>query len=684
MKRILIANRGEIVSRIIRTATKMRLETVALFTEADRSQPYNQAASAAAFLSGRTLSDTYLNAQKIVSLALENHCDAVHPGYGFLAENPEFAEQVTEAGLTFIGPPASVMRLLGYKDSARKLATEAGIPIVPGFHDDTANDSVLLEQAKKVGAPLVIKAVAGGGGRGFRTVSELADFTTLLSEARREAKSAFGDDRVFLEKLVDSPRHIEVQVFGDDKGNILHLFERDCTTQRRRQKLIEESPAHALSETLRHKILEAAVSIARHAKLQNASTVEFLVPLARRDMEDFYFIEVNTRLQVEHPVTEMVTGIDLVELQIRLARGEQLPWKQEEVQSNGHAVEVRVTSEIPHKNFAPSSGIVRRISYPHSTGRIDHSLCPGILITTEFDTLVAKIIAHGKTRSKALSALRLLLDEFQIAGIDTNQELLRRVLAHPRFLNGEMNVSSLEELLPELLPTSQTELRATRALAIALALRPYLGREPLADSRDPFVRELYFRPAAMQSPAQEYRVHGDSLISDKVFHTRLISFLTSSDDLHSFTAKVEVDKVSHTIKAAGSRPAENGSYLLEVNGETVRCMADRTHPGAIASGEVVIVLNGSTFFIIPAQSPSTKDASEALESNLLLNLLPGTVTDVLVKVGDRVEKGQPLLVIESMKISHTLVSANDNVVAEIRAAKNDVVAAGEVLVLFKN
>jgi len=445
--KILIANRGEIACRVIRTARRLGIATVAVYSEADRSALHVELADEAWPIGPPPARDSYLNIEAILEAARNSGAEAVHPGYGFLSENAEFAEACEAARVAFIGPPASAIRSMGSKAEAKELMRRHGVPLVPGYHGGDQDPRRLLDEAKRVGFPVLIKASAGGGGRGMRVVSDAAGFADALAGARREA-AAFGDDRVLVEKYLERPRHIEVQVFADKHGNTVHLFERDCSIQRRHQKVLEEAPAPGLDAARRSVIAEAAVAAARAVGYVGAGTVEFIA-----EAGDFYFIEMNTRLQVEHPVTEAVTGLDLVEWQIRIAAGEPLPIYQHDLVLRGHAIEARLYAEDPERAFLPQTGTLHGLRFPPSeVARVDTGVRQGDIVTPFYDPMIAKIVAYGEDRTAAIGRLQRALAATAVLGIGTNLEFLARVAAHPEFVSGAVDTGFVERHRAALVP----------------------------------------------------------------------------------------------------------------------------------------------------------------------------------------------------------------------------------------
>jgi acetyl-CoA carboxylase biotin carboxylase subunit len=443
-QRILVANRGEIALRIIRACKELGVEAVAVYSRADRDAPYLELADRAICIGAAPASDSYLNRERLIAAAEVADCQAIHPGYGFLSENPDFAEVCRSSNIDFIGPPPEVIRRMGLKTEAKAVAAAAKVPTVPGSDGPVTSDAEAAAAARAIGYPVLIKAAAGGGGKGMRVCREEAGLLASLQMARAEAEAAFKNPSVYLEKYIDRPRHVEVQILADAHGNVVHLWERDCSLQRRHQKLVEESPAPNLPSRVRRKLGEAAVRLAKQANYVNAGTCEFLV-----DAEfNFYFIEVNARIQVEHPVTEMVTGIDLVQQQIRIAAGEPLPFGQADIPQIGHAIECRINSEDPDHDFRPSPGTVRALRVPGGRGvRWDSHIQAGSTITPYYDSLVGKLIAHGRDRAEAMATMRRALDELVVEGVQTTAPLHRRILRNPDFAEGRVDTTWVERIL---------------------------------------------------------------------------------------------------------------------------------------------------------------------------------------------------------------------------------------------
>ncbi len=476
LRKVLIANRGEIAIRIIRACHQLGIATVAVFSEPDREALHVRAAGEAYALGGVTAAESYLNSGKLLEIASLAGADAVHPGYGFLSENQQFANAVEEQGLTFIGPRAVTIGLMGDKSAAKELMRKAGVPIIPGYSGEDQGDQTLRAEAEKIGLPLLVKAAHGGGGKGMRVVRSMAAFQTALEAARRESEAAFGSGRLLLEKYLDPVRHIEIQILGDSHGNQVHLLERECSIQRRHQKLLEESPSPSVSAQLRAALGKAALASARAVNYRNAGTVEFLLDARGR----FYFLEMNTRLQVEHPVTEWVTGIDLVHAQLRIAAGEPLAIEQKDIAPRGHAIEARLYAEDPAKGFAPQSGVVKELHEPSGPGvRIDSCLYAGCEVSMHYDPMLAKVIGCGATRAEAIAKLDWALSNMLLCGIATNIPYLREVLAMPAFREGQTDTRFLERLLPSWEPRlPPLEIALIAAYHGATAVRPHGRKHP--------------------------------------------------------------------------------------------------------------------------------------------------------------------------------------------------------------
>ncbi|MBN9258953.1 MULTISPECIES: acetyl/propionyl/methylcrotonyl-CoA carboxylase subunit alpha [unclassified Mesorhizobium] len=645
--KILIANRGEIACRVIRTARKLGVRTVAVYSDADARSLHVEMADEAVHIGPSPVGESYLRGDKIVAAALASGAQAVHPGYGFLSENPDFVDQVTAAGLVFIGPSAASIRAMGLKDAAKRLMEKAGVPVVPGYHGEAQEIVLLASKAREIGYPVLIKARAGGGGKGMRRVEHPDDFSEALSSARREAKAAFGDDRVLVEKYVEKPRHIEVQVFGDNFGNAVHLYERDCSAQRRHQKVIEEAAAPGMTPALRKAMTEAAVKAAKAISYSGAGTIEFIVDASQGLKADrFWFMEMNTRLQVEHPVTEMVTGTDLVEWQLRVAAGEKLPRTQQEIELVGHAFEARIYAEDAAKGFLPATGTLHHLKFPDAapegaTMRIETGVRAGDTISPYYDPMIAKLVVHAKDRAAALTALRKALAETEVAGSTVNTAFLWALAGNADFAAGDVDTGLIgrhQEALVAV-PSPGDETIAAAALAVTDAGVP-------ATATDPW------------------------------------SALSGYAHFHTLARRTRLRYGDETILARVSpRPDGRFQVALEVPHDAVNAHDLRTMPPAALWPGHVTVFEGAIGYTFAVPDPLAKADEAGAGSGSLRAPMPGLVKLVRAAAGDAVSKGQPLLILEAMKMEHTIAAPQDGIIAEI-AAEGAQVSDGTVLVRF--
>jgi len=645
--KILIANRGEIACRVIRTARKLGVHTVAVYSDADAKALHVEMADEAVHIGPSPVGESYLRGDRIVAAALSTGAQAIHPGYGFLSENPDFVDQVVAAGLTFIGPSAASIRAMGLKDAAKRLMEKAGVPVVPGYHGEAQEIVLLASKAREIGYPVLIKARAGGGGKGMRRVEHPDDFSEALSSARREAKAAFGDDRVLVEKYVDKPRHIEVQVFGDNFGNAVHLYERDCSAQRRHQKVIEEAPAPGMTPALRKAMTEAAVKAAKAINYSGAGTIEFIVDASQGLKADrFWFMEMNTRLQVEHPVTEMVTGTDLVEWQLRIASGEKLPKSQSEIALAGHAFEARIYAEDAAKGFLPATGTLHHLKFPETapdaaTMRIETGVRAGDAISPYYDPMIAKLVVHAKDRQAALEALGTALSRTEIAGSTVNTAFLTALAADPDFCAGDVDTGLIgrhQAALTEIAPPTG-EIISAAALAAS-------GAGLLPPSNDPW----------------------SSLSGYAHFHgvARRTRLKFADDDI---LAKVSVRPDGRFQVALGAPYDSANSHDFRAAPRLARW------PGHIT------VFEGAIGYTFAVPDPLARSDDAAAASGSLRAPMPGLVKLVRAAKGDAVIKGQALLILEAMKMEHTIAAPHDGVIAEI-ATEGAQVTDGTVLVRF--
>ncbi len=621
-KSVLVANRGEIARRVFRTAREMGIETVAVFSEADKDAAHVRDADRAVLIGPAAARDSYLKGDRVIAAAKAAGAEAIHPGYGFLSENADFAEAVTAAGLVWIGPPPSAIRAMGLKDAAKRLMAEAGVPVTPGYLGDDQTPGRLKVEAERIGYPVLIKAVAGGGGKGMRLVESAEAFDAALASCQREAAASFGDDRVLLETYVTRPRHIEVQVFGDSHGQVVHLYERDCSLQRRHQKVIEEAPAPGMSESARAAVTAAAVKAAKAVGYVGAGTVEFIADASGGLRGDrIWFMEMNTRLQVEHPVTEMVTGLDLVEWQFRVAAGEPLPLAQDEITLTGHAVEARLYAESPSTGFLPSIGRLESFSLPTSV-RVDSGVDEGDEISPFYDPMIAKLIAHGEDRDQAIAELAEACGQVEVWPVKTNAGFLVRCLEAPDFIVGSVDTG-------------------------------LIGRE----------LDALTAPAEPSDAAISSGVEGTLILHDEI--TRGDRWSPWDGGLGGFRLNAPRDL----------------SVRMFLGNKTVIAEYDDSYPERsryYSTDREVVVFEGGEAFAFSSYPP-VGDGDGAAGDGAIRAPMPGKVTQLSIKAGDTVTKGQPLLTLEAMKMEHALTAPFDGVVAELAAELGAQVSEGTML-----
>jgi 3-methylcrotonyl-CoA carboxylase alpha subunit len=663
---VLIANRGEIACRVIRTAKRLGLRTIAIYSEADAGALHVRMADEAYCVGPAPARESYLVIEKIIEVAKAAKAEAIHPGYGFLSERAEFAEACAAAGITFVGPPASAIRAMGLKDGAKALMQKAGVPVVPGYHGAMQEPKFLKEKAYEIGYPVLIKAVAGGGGKGMKRVDKAMDFDEALASAQREAASSFGDPRVLIEKYITAPRHIEIQVFGDTHGNVVHLFERDCSLQRRHQKVIEEAPSPGMPEAMRAAMGRAAVEAAKAVGYVGAGTVEFIADgSAGLDASKFWFMEMNTRLQVEHPVTEEITGQDLVEWQLRVASGERLPLLQDELAINGHAVEARLYAEDPEKGFLPSTGKLWRLSFGEAEGvRIDTGVEEGAEVSPFYDPMIAKVIAHGATRDEALDRLGAALAGTVVAGPRTNVRFLKALTEAEGFRTGDFDTGFIDRNVEELGAVPQPmDARAAMAgalVAVQTRLRPIAGRE------------------------------GEAIISP--WATDWADGFLLSDKSWSRAERFVVDGEPVDMKLGWSATGPE----IRLGGEALSPKYGQyRHPGATADFvwfsnhdcfgvDLTLIEEADRIFVIRDGRQTEVRAFDPLDVDLdhldgggaLKAPMHGKVIQVFVEAGQQVAKGDRVAVIEAMKMEHTLVAAADGTVTSVSVQAGEQVAEG--------
>jgi 3-methylcrotonyl-CoA carboxylase alpha subunit len=644
LKKILIANRGEIACRIIRTARRLGVATVAVYADADARAMHVGQADEAVHIGPSPATESYLRGDRIIAAAKATGAEAIHPGYGFLSENADFADAVAKAGLKFIGPSASAMRALGGKAAAKEIAIKAGVPVVPGYQGEKQDARTLAAEAKKIGYPVMIKAVAGGGGRGMRLVEKEGDLPELLASAQREAEGAFGDGRVLIEKVVERPRHIEVQVFGDSHGDVVHLFERDCTLQRRNQKVVEEAPAPGMTPELREKMCAAAVKLAKAVGYEGAGTVEFLVEGGSLGADArWYFIEMNTRLQVEHPVTEEITGLDLVEWQLRIASGEKLPLAQGAIKMSGHAIEVRLCAEDPAKGFLPSIGPIHVFDAPTMPGlRVETGICSGGEVSPYYDSMVVKLITAASDRPAAMDAMIEALSRTVLAGPITNQSFLAGLLSDPDVRSNAMDTGLIGRDLDRLAA------RPDRSAAIAMGAATLLDH--LADDAD----MLSFGTAGERHSPWRAR-DGFQIGPPRVQRRKLL-----------------VDGTPATFDVSWG---PDGARVKDAGGAaTFRHYAEH-RPGP---GRLLVIADGvQTELALPAYDASEVDDGHA--GDTVRAPINGKVARVFVSEGEVVEKGARIAVVEAMKMEHVLHAARAGTIAKVAAREGQQVTQGALI-----
>ena len=660
--KILIANRGEIACRVAATARRMGIKTVAVYSEADANAKHVAVCDEAILIGPAPAKESYLRADKIIQVALATGAQAIHPGYGFLSENADFADACAKAGLVFIGPPAAAIRAMGSKSAAKSLMEKANVPLVPGYHGENQDADFLQSEADRIGYPVLLKASAGGGGKGMRVIEQSKDFKEALASCKREAISSFGDDKVLAEKYLQRPRHIEIQVFADTHGDCVYLFERDCSVQRRHQKVLEEAPAPGMSAERRAAMGDAAVSAAKAVGYVGAGTVEFI---ANQD-GSFYFMEMNTRLQVEHPVTEMITGTDLVEWQLRVAAGEKLPLQQSQLKIHGHAIEARVYAENPEKGFLPSIGTLRHARTPSAVNfelggstdpaafRIDSGVREGDSISPFYDPMIAKMIVWGKDRTEALARMAQALSQYQIVGLSSNIAFLKRLIESTAFSSADLDTGLIErnqdQLFPEQVPASLAVL-ALASVALLLSEKK-AGDDPWQSSQGWRMNSNLQRALQFDEETQTHQVQ--------------VTYLEKAWQVQAGTASALVTLAK----------AEDGAITLKIAEQTV---------------QGTVVRDGEHFHVFSQGVHSNLHYKDALahageaeaEGGRLTAPMPGKIVAVMVEAGQEVKKGDALVIMEAMKMEHTIAAPHDGVVDEILYALGDQVTEGAPLLSFK-
>jgi 3-methylcrotonyl-CoA carboxylase alpha subunit len=656
-KKILIANRGEIACRVASTAKRLGVLTVAVYSDADADARHVQLCDEAVHIGGSAPRESYLQWQRIIDAAEATGAQAVHPGYGFLSENEEFAAACAAVGLVFIGPPASAIAAMGSKSAAKTLMAEAGVPLVPGYHGRDNSPALLAAEAAKIGYPVLIKASAGGGGKGMRRVEAAADFAAALASCQREAKASFGDDHVLVERYVTRPRHIEIQVFGDSHGQCIHLFERDCSVQRRHQKVLEEAPAPGMSATRRAEMGAAAVAAAKAVGYVGAGTVEFIAEQLDDGDLRFYFMEMNTRLQVEHPVTEAITGLDLVEWQLRVAGGEKLPKQQHELVMHGHAIEARICAENPDANFLPATGTLQVARWPahvafqrHETlPRVDSGFVEGDTISPYYDSMIAKLIVWGADRAQALARLDAALRDTHLMGLQTNVAFLRRVVHTQAFSTADLDTALIERERPALFEAPPLPVQWAAAGVVAHAL----AAESELEDADPWSRR------------DGWRLHGGA-------HRRI------ELELQGQRQPVLVQRThdGQTLLQIGSERWPLQARPLGAGRHDVLLAGARATLAVYAQGERYAVFAPAGTALVTEFDALAHAGDQAGEGGRLTAPMPGKVVAFLATKGEAVKRGQPVAVMEAMKMEHTISAPRDGVVAELMYAVGDQVAEG--------
>lgn len=692
--KILIANRGEIACRVAATARRLGVSTVAVYSDADRGAKHVAVCDEAVYLGGSAPKDSYLKGDAIIAIALDVGAQAIHPGYGFLSENADFAQACHDAGLVFIGPSADAIRAMGGKSESKRLMEAAGVPLIPGYHGENQDAQFLQQQADNIGYPVLIKASAGGGGKGMRIVEQPSDFIDLLESCRREAITSFGNDQVLVEKYALKPRHIEIQVFGDMHGNYVHLFERDCSVQRRHQKVLEEAPAPGVDAAMREAMGTAAIEAARAVNYFGAGTVEFIVEQREGSM-NFYFMEMNTRLQVEHPVSEAISGVDLVEWQLLVAAGLPLPKKQEELTINGHAIEARICAENPDNGFLPATGTLFTYQKPeHSTFvinkddtgvRIDDGVREGDVISPFYDSMIAKLIVHAPTREQALAKLDRALAQTRIVGLPNNVAFLRYILNTESFSQANLDTALIEREADELFNQHPLALSTLAVTAIA----QQLASEATTQGSDPFSKPTGFRAFS------DYTRSFSLVYNEQSYNARITNWHNAnclnnkkgSDNLSSFTLVIEKEVAntqdnSNANVAAQTETVYEGevSYTsIDAHNHTLWLDGARINAQSWTNHETVYVFtdNGRDEITLVDIMAHVGEENAAVGS--LKSPMPGQVVAFKVTVGDIVKKGEALAVIEAMKIEHTITAPTDGVVAELLFGAGDLVADGDEL-----
>jgi len=658
--KILIANRGEIACRVAATARRMGIKTVAVYSDADANAKHVSVCDEAVHIGGSAPAESYLRWERIIEAAQATGAQAIHPGYGFLSENEAFAQACTAAGLVFIGPPAAAILAMGLKAESKRLMEKAGVPLVPGYHGADQDTKLLQHEADRIGYPVLIKASAGGGGKGMRVVEKREDFEASLASCQREAINSFGDAAVLIEKYVLRPRHIEIQVFGDTQGNCVYLFERDCSVQRRHQKVLEEAPAPGMTPEMRQQMGQAAVAAARAVNYVGAGTVEFIVE-QRDGKMNFFFMEMNTRLQVEHPVTEAITGLDLVEWQLRVAAGEPLPLQQEQLKIHGHAIEARICAENPDNHFLPATGTLQVYGLPacstfeRSDVRVDSGVREGDTISPFYDSMVAKLIVHGETREQALARLDAALAATRIVGLSTNVQFLRHVAQSRSFAEADLDTALIVRESAALFNQEKVGWPLAAASVVAHTLLQEQASVTAAGWVDPWAQRDGWRSHGLTQRYFDFEFHGEP-------HTAVLTYG------HDGTLQLQAGETTGPLQ-----------MVMQGDGIDLQFAGQRQRVQVVRSGEVAHVFLPQGATQITVLDALAHAGETQAEGGRLTAPMPGKVVSFAVSAGDKVTKGQVLAVMEAMKMEHTIAAPVDGVVAELLYAPGDQVAEGAEL-----
>ncbi|MDL2269559.1 acetyl-CoA carboxylase biotin carboxylase subunit [Desulfosarcina sp. OttesenSCG-928-A07] len=666
-EKILIANRGEIAVRIIRTCNRLGIRTVAVYSDSDTRNLHRHLADEAVYIGPSPSQQSYLNIQKIVDAGLSTGCQAVHPGYGFLSEKADFARAVTESGMVFIGPPPEAVSIMGDKITSKEMAKNAGVPVIPGHIEAVKDEEDALRAAESVGYPVLLKPAAGGGGKGMRIVHEASEMRAALAASRQETQKAFNDTRIFVERYIEQPRHIEIQVLADSQGHVVSLGERECSIQRRYQKVIEESPSPAVSVELRARMGKAACDLARKAGYVNAGTVEFVMD----QHHDFYFLEMNTRLQVEHPVTEQVTGLDLVEWQLRIAAGEALTLDPDAVQLKGWAMEARICAEDPSRGFIPSTGMITRYAAPRGTGiRVDSGVDIGSKIDVYYDSMLAKVICFGKTREDARNILIAALNGYHIEGVSTNIDFATSVVCSPEFAEGKLTTGFIDQYFDDGVSKRSPPRAYLQLAALTAALIYHHRTVAVRESLRPMVSDIGGKREADGHPA--YKVRCEEDLFDVMLEAPPVASQTCTLLVDGTPCKVVIPQFEFFRRR----------LKLNINGQIYRFRI------RFEGSFMFISFNGISR-LFEVYTPKEWDVMQFMprkkhtdQDNTLVCPMPGLVVDVLAKKGDRVFRGQNLVILESMKMESGVASPVDGVICDVKIKKGQAVEADEVLMQF--